>query len=209
MTEPVFLFGFQPAAIWNGVWPRKKIVKGTLGGFLIQTLRNLSEQVLQVFIRLQIVRLGGLNDAVDNCAGFCSVERINKLPVLTANCERTDGTFWCGVINGDQAIVQEHTQELLIIDAVSETITSLTFGGHIIPVLFYPRKERINPGLYSGLTPLFPFFRRKVLKFFVQKVDSGYFLQCPVSKRILESRFFAVCFYRIGKPSSSMSPAAG
>ena len=48
--------------------------------------------MLQVFVDLQVVGLGSLHQAVDNCTCFGAVDGVNDMPVGSANGERPDGS---------------------------------------------------------------------------------------------------------------------
>jgi hypothetical protein len=80
--------------------------------------RDLCQQMLQIFVDLQIIGLCSLHQTVDRCAGFGTVDGINDVPIRSANCERTDGTLCCGVIDGDISVLQEYTQVFLLVDTV-------------------------------------------------------------------------------------------
>ena len=82
-------------------------------------LRDLRQQILQIFVDLQLVRLGSFHQTVDDRAGLGTVDGVNDMPVCPANGERADGPFRCRIVNGDIAVLQKYTQILLLVQAVS------------------------------------------------------------------------------------------
>lgn len=68
-------------------------------------LGDFGQKILQIIVRLQIVRLCRLNEAVDYGAGSSSVDSINENPVLPAYREWAYGPFRSGIIHRDQSIV--------------------------------------------------------------------------------------------------------
>ena len=85
---------------------------------VIYVFRDLRQQMLQVFVDLQLVGVGGLYQAVDNRTGFGTVDGINDMPVGSANGERPDGSLRCGIVDRDVAILQEHFEVLLLVNTV-------------------------------------------------------------------------------------------
>ena len=55
--------------------------------------------MLQVFVDLQVVGLGGLYQAVDNRTGFGTVDGVNDMPVGSTSGERPDGSLRCGIVD--------------------------------------------------------------------------------------------------------------
>ena len=84
----------------------------------IHVLRNLRQQVFQIFVDLQVVCLGRLYQAVDGCAGFGIMDGINDMTVGSANGKGSDGPPCCGIINRNIAILQEYFQVLFLVYAV-------------------------------------------------------------------------------------------
>ena len=74
--------------------------------------------MLQVFVDLQVVGLGGLYQAVDNRTGFGTVDGINDMPVGSANGKGADSTLRCGIVDRNIPILQEHFEVLLLVNAV-------------------------------------------------------------------------------------------
>ena len=58
-------------------------------------LHHYREQMLQILIRFQIVGFCRLNDAVNNSAGLCPLNRVNDMPVGSSNAERAYGSLAC------------------------------------------------------------------------------------------------------------------
>ena len=72
--------------------PGKQILQKIHAG-VIYVFRDLRQQMLQVFVDLQVVGLGSLYQAVDNCTCFGAVDGVNDMPVGSANGERPDGSL--------------------------------------------------------------------------------------------------------------------
>ena len=72
--------------------PGKQIVQKTQIA-AVHVLRDLRQQILQIFVDLQLVRLGGFHQTVDDCTGLGTVDGVNDMPVCPANGERADGPF--------------------------------------------------------------------------------------------------------------------
>lgn len=56
-------------------------------------VRQVLEEVLKVLERVQAIGLGGLDNAVDGGAGFCSFRGVAEQPVLAADGEVADGAL--------------------------------------------------------------------------------------------------------------------
>ena len=93
--------------------PGEEVIQEVQTG-IVHVLRDLGQQVLQVFVDLQLVRLGGFHQAVNHRTGFGSVNGINDMPVGTSHRKGTDRTLRGSVVNGDPAVHQEHLQRLLV-----------------------------------------------------------------------------------------------
>lgn len=115
--------GFS-ADIRDSIRPREQLLQeGGIGVF--HMLGDLSEQVLQVFIRLQTIRFCCLDEAVDRGAGFSAVYGIKDMPIVATDAERTDRSLTGGIIYGNAAILQEHPQIALLVFAVTEAVSGL------------------------------------------------------------------------------------
>lgn len=88
-------------------------------------LRYLGQKMLQVFVELQLVRLGRLRHAVDNCTGLDTVDGINEVLVGAANGEGPYRTLRCKVIDVDFSVVQEHFQLFLLVQTIFQAIPRL------------------------------------------------------------------------------------
>ena len=97
--------------------PGKQILPEVHIGF-IHVFRDLRQQLLQVFVDLQLVGLGSLYQAVDDRTGFGTVDGVNDMPVGSTNGKGADGTLRCGIIDGDIPILQEYFQIFLLVHAV-------------------------------------------------------------------------------------------
>ena len=85
-------------------------------------LENLREQVLEIFIRLQMFRLRYLHDAVDRGAGLGAVNGVKDTPIVAAYAERSDCSLTGGVFYGNAAILRIHFQILLLVHTVSQLL---------------------------------------------------------------------------------------
>ena len=80
-----FLVAFR----WQLLRPGKQIFQEVHIGF-IHMLRNLRQQVLQIFVDLQVICLGSLHQTIDGRTGFGTMDGINDMPVGSSNGERPD-----------------------------------------------------------------------------------------------------------------------
>ena len=85
--------------------------------------RHLLQQVLQIFVWLQSVRLCRFYNAVDRGAGLRSSRRIAEQPVLSAHYERTDGVFVRVVGDGDPPIQKKAVQDIFLSGGIANGLT--------------------------------------------------------------------------------------
>lgn len=69
-----------PAFLREVFRPRKQVFQEVQTGAL-HMLRNLRQQMLQIFVDLQLVRLGRFHQAIDNSTGLRTVDGVNDVPV--------------------------------------------------------------------------------------------------------------------------------
>ena len=119
----------------------------------------------EVFIRFEVICFCSFHNTVDNCACLRTIDSINQLPVFSSNSKGTDRTLRSRVVDGDEPVIQEKAQIFFGIETVGKAFSGLSLWRDIVPMLFYPCEERINPRFYRSLTPFLPFLRWKLLKF--------------------------------------------
>lgn len=56
-------------------------------------LRELFQEILKVFVRLKVIHLRCFGDAVKNRTGFCPMNGIDQIPVLSSDREAADAAF--------------------------------------------------------------------------------------------------------------------
>ena len=110
------LFQFS-AAFWQLIRPWDQVAD-IVFRIVIKMQKHLFQNILEVFIWLQVIRLCCLCDAVQHRTRFGSTFRINDLPVLFANAERSDTAFCIVIIQRDYRIRQEEPQIRFLIDRI-------------------------------------------------------------------------------------------
>ena len=107
-------------------------------------LCQFTEQVFQIFIDPKIIGLGRFDKAVKDGACPCTVDRVDIDPILSSQGKWPDGLLCAVVVHGHISILQEHTQELLLIDAVPEAVADIALCRQFLYLGLCPRKESIN-----------------------------------------------------------------
>ena len=88
-----------PAFLREVFRPGKQVFQEVQTG-VVHVLRNLRQQMLQIFVDLRLVRLGCFHRAVDNSTGLRAVDVVNGVPVGSPNGKGTDRTLCCRIVNG-------------------------------------------------------------------------------------------------------------
>ena len=83
-----------PAFLREDFRPGKQVFQEVQAG-VVHMLWNLRQQMLQIFVDLQPVRLGRFHQAVDNSTGLSTVDGVNDVPVGSSNGKGTDRTLCC------------------------------------------------------------------------------------------------------------------
>ena len=68
---------------------------------------------------------GGFHQAVNHRTGFGTVDGVDEVPVGTAHRKGADHPLRGSVVNGDPAVLQEHLQVFLLVQAVFQTVPRL------------------------------------------------------------------------------------
>lgn len=92
-----------PAFLRKTFRPGKQVFQEVQAG-IVHILRNLRQQMFQIFVDLQLVRLGRFHQAVDNSTGLGAVDGVNDVPVGPPNGKGTDRTLCCRIINANQGL---------------------------------------------------------------------------------------------------------
>ena len=156
--EPRWSFSdFLAAFLRQLLRPGEQVVQEGQAG-VVHVLRDLGQQVLQVFVDLQLVRLGRFHQAVDHCAGLGTVDGVDDVPVGPANGEGTDRTLCCRVVDGNFAVFQEYFQVFLLVQAVFQGIPRLLAQDRGRLLFFYPCEVSLHEWQNLLLAALFSFF---------------------------------------------------
>ena len=145
------------ALLWQLLRPRKQILQEVHIGF-INVFRDLRQKMLQVFVDILLVGLGGLYQTVDDRAGFGTVDGVNDMPVGSANGEGADCPFCCRVVDRDIAIFQKYLEVLLLVSAVVQAIPGLLAEDSCRILLVNPCKISLHKRLYLSLAAGISFF---------------------------------------------------
>lgn len=131
------------------------------------------EKILKVFVYLQIVCLGGLNEAIEDSAGLSAVWRIDVDPVLSSDRERTDGLLSGIVVHRDATVGQEPAKKFFLVDTVPKPFAGGSFLGQHGVYFFCPRKEVVDQGLKKLLPIPFSFCIAQVVPLIVLMEQLG------------------------------------
>ena len=170
-------------------------------------LWKLFQQIPEIFVRLQGVGLGCFRKAVPDRACPGSADCIYDLPVLFPKAERSDRPLRGIVIDRDIPIGQEHSQILLLIDAVGDCFPGFGFRKDFLSVAFHVRKESIHDRKNPFLPLPQPLFRGKLMVLLFEMIHG-----VDQSQRTLGEGTggrFTKRFHDIGKPAFGMRPASG
>ena len=86
------------------------------------------QYMIQITERVQVVRLCCFRYAINDCAGFRTIDTVDQLPCMFMQAEAAERSFRCVVIEWDISIIQEHFQRLFLIDTVIDPFQCFTFG---------------------------------------------------------------------------------
>ena len=93
MPEPRWSYSdLFPALTRQLLRPGEEVIQEVQAG-VVHVLRDLRQQVLQVFVDLKPVRLGCFHQAVDDRTGLGTMDGVDEVPVGSANGERPDRTL--------------------------------------------------------------------------------------------------------------------
>lgn len=119
---------------------------------VLQNYQNMG----QITERIQVIRFCCFRYAVDDCAGFRTINTINQLPRMFMQAEVAERSFCRVIIEGAFAVIQEHFQCFFLIDTVIDTFQCFPFGKATGGLnFFYLRKESLHQRFNCHL-PLFP-----------------------------------------------------
>ena len=86
-----------PAFLREVFRPGKQVFQEVQAG-VVHMLRDLRQQMLQIFVDLQSIRLGRFHQAVDNSAGLRAVDGVNDVPVGPPNGKGMNGALRCRIV---------------------------------------------------------------------------------------------------------------
>ena len=122
--------------------------------------------MLEVIVRVQIVGLGCLYNAVDDGTGLRTGDRVDHQPVPATYCKVADRGFCQVIIKRDLSVLQKLPQVFLLVDAVLYASPSILRQQKslIVCCLIDPRKEGVNEWADFFVTLLLTFFSGKFLQ---------------------------------------------
>jgi hypothetical protein len=71
--------------------------------------------------RIQVIRLGGLDNRIDPGTRFGTTFGIKEQPVFPADRKRADCSLGCRIVDRDLSIIQKNTEVFFLMDAVIKT----------------------------------------------------------------------------------------
>jgi hypothetical protein len=77
--------------------------------------------VSEVPERIQVIRLGGLDNRIDPGTRFGTTFGIKEQPVFPADRKRADCSLGCRIVDRDLSIIQKNTEVFFLMDAVIKT----------------------------------------------------------------------------------------
>lgn len=130
------------------------------------------QDMVQITERIQVIRLCCFRYAVDDRAGFRTIDTVNQLPCMFMQAEAAERSFCYVVVKWNFPIIQEHFQCLLLIDTVVDPFQCVPFRKTIGGLnLFYPRKESLYQRFDCHLPLLFSIIRFQTRQLIIQMID--------------------------------------
>ena len=130
------------------------------------------QYMVQITERIQVIRLCCFRYAVDDRAGFRTIDTVDQLPRMFMQAEAAERSFCYVVVKWNFPIIQEHFQCLFLIDTVVDPFQCFPFGKTIGgPHFFYPRKESLYQRFDCHLPLLFPIIWFQIRQLIVQMID--------------------------------------
>ncbi len=131
-------------------------------------LCQFTEQEFQIVVNFESIGFSSLDDAVEYSACFGTKNGIRADPVLPAYSKWSDGLFGKVIIHRNISVRQKDAEELLLVDAVLETVAGGALSGEFLDLCFCPRKEVVNFRFQDKLTLFLAFFSAEVIPLVVQ-----------------------------------------
>lgn len=130
------------------------------------------QYMVQITERIQVIRLCCFCYAVDDRAGFRTIDTVDQFPRMFMQAEAAERSFCYVVVKWNFPIIQEHFQCLFLIDTVVDPFQCFPFGKTIGgPHFFYPRKESLYQRFDCHLPLLFPIIWFQIRQLIVQMID--------------------------------------
>ena len=114
------------AACLDGRGPWQEFVEGDLV-MHIDAWQSL-EEMCEVEIRYELVLFGGLDDAIEDGAGFCAAGRVGEEPVLAADDEGLDAALGAIVVDLQPPVAEECDEFGPLTQTVCDGLSGLAFG---------------------------------------------------------------------------------
>ena len=149
---------------------------------------------------------GGFHQAVNHRTGFGDLDGVYDMPVGTAHRKGTDRPLRGRVVNGDPAVLQEHLQVFLLVQAVFQTVPRLLTQDRGRLLLPNPCKISLHERLYLLLAAIISLLCGFILVCLVGLVDRCDLHQCLVGNGLSCILLVLVlqCFQRIGVVPAGM-----
>ena len=151
------------------------------------------QDMVQITERIQVIRLCRFRYAVDDRAGFRTIDTVDQLPCMFMQAEAAERSLRCVIIERDFSIIQEHFQCLFLIDTVIDPFQCFPFGKTPSRLNFFcPRKESLHQRFDCHLPLFLSIIRFQRIQLIVQMIDGSDPLQCLICNGIF--RRFLCCF---------------
>ena len=171
-------------------------------------IRDNGEQHFKVLIRVQVVRFCSFYKAVDHCAGFRSMIGLDQHKVLPADRKGADGLLGRVVIHWDVAVIEEPSEVLLLVNAVTKGSSDRSVLCHLGIFQFGPLEIGINFLLKDKLTLFQAVFRWKVIEPVIQMEQFCDTIVCFLGDGSIGD-FRIHGFDEIGEWTPCVDPASG
>ena len=149
--------------------------------------------MVQITERIQVIRLCRFRYAIDNRAGFRTIDAVDQLPRMFVQAEAAERSFCYVVVKWNFPISQEHFQCLFLIDTVVDPFQGFPFGKTIGSLnLFYPCKESLHQRFHCDLPLFLSIIRFQIRQLIVQMIDGPDPLHRFIRNSIFRS--FLCCF---------------
>ena len=121
------------------------------------------QYMVQITEWIQVIRLCCFRYAVDDRAGFRTIDTVDQFPRMFVHTEAAERSFCYVVVKWNFPIIQEYFQCLFLIDTVVDPFQCFPFGKTTSgPDFFYPRKESLYQRFDCDLPLFFSIIRFQI-----------------------------------------------